>query len=141
MLGPLPAEDGGAVVKFNGDVLFKPLFKGAEVGWKWSQGLYAGQVSYPANVDAASMYASSGWGPWDPWFDAYIFIPGGGIWYSPFGWGFYSPWLAYESPFFGYGYGYGGWGYPHHFSNYREWEPRLPYVAVRLKFREALLTS
>src|SRR5271169_3861044 len=89
-----------------------------------------------ANVDAASMYPSSGWGPWglnawawDPWFDAYTFIPGDGIWYSPFGWGFYSPWLAYESPFFGYGYGYGGWRYPHHFSNFREWGSRSPYVA------------
>ena len=53
-----------------------------------------------ANVDAAGMYIAKGWGPWgfgwwganwywDPWFDAYTFIPGNGIFYSPFGWGFY----------------------------------------------------
>ena len=93
-----------------------------------------------ANVDAASMYTAGGWGLWgwanwywDPWFDAYTFLPGDGIWYSPFGWGFYSPWWVYDAPFFGYGlgygYGYGGGRYFHHFSNYREWESRSPYVA------------
>ncbi len=87
-----------------------------------------------ANVDAAS--TASGWGPWgwanwywDPWFDAYTFLPGDGIWYSPFGWGFYSPWYVFDAPFFGYGYGYGGGHYFHRFSNYRDWESRSPYVA------------
>src|SRR5579872_115110 len=95
-----------------------------------------------ANVNAAGLYASSGWGPWgfgwwgadwywDPWFSAYTFIPGDGIFYSPFGWGFYSPWLAYESPLF---YRYGGFGYGytpyyHHFStNYHNWGPGAHYV-------------
>jgi hypothetical protein len=93
-----------------------------------------------ANVDAASSYSSAGWGPWgwtgwdwDPWFDAYTFIPGDGIWYSPFGWGFYSPWWVFDAPFFGYGlgygYGYGGGRYFHHFGNYRDWESHSPYVA------------
>jgi hypothetical protein len=89
-----------------------------------------------ANVDAASMNTYAGWGPWgwagwdwDPWFDAYTFIPGDGIWYSPFGWGFCSPWWVYEAPFFGYGYGYGGERYFHHFGNYRDWESHSPYVA------------
>jgi len=86
-----------------------------------------------ANVDAARRYASYNNGPypgyygagwygtdwyWDPWFDAYTFIPGDGIFYSPFGWGFYSPWFAFTAPFYGYGYGgygYGG-GYYHHFG-------------------------
>jgi len=58
----------------------------------------------------------------------YTFVPGDGIWYSPFGWGFYSPWLAYEAPFFGYGY-YGGWHYPFRFGNYSGWAPRSPDVA------------
>ncbi len=98
-----------------------------------------------ANVNAAGLYASSGWGPWgfgwwgadwywDPWFSAYTFIPGDGIFYSPFGWGFYSPWLAYESPLFhgGYGYGYGYAPYYHHFStNYHSWGPGTHYVAGR----------
>jgi hypothetical protein len=89
-----------------------------------------------ANVDAASSYTSAGWGAWDwagwdwdPWFDAYTFIPGDGIWYSPFGWGFYSPWWVFDAPFFGYGYGYGGGRYFHHFGNYRDWESHSPYVA------------
>ena len=59
----LPAEGGGAFVGFNGDVLFKPFFKGnvgvqAEVDWKGSQGLYGGQVPYrPLFYDFNAMYA------------------------------------------------------------------------------------
>ncbi len=78
-----------------------------------------------ANVDAARRYAGgSGYSPgmwygdgwyWDPYYTAYTFIPGDGIFYDPFGWGFYSPWFA---PYWGFGYGlgfYGGYGY-HHFG-------------------------
>ena len=39
-------------------------------------------------------------GNWDPWFSCYTFIPGDGIFYSPFGWGFYSPWWAYQAPIY-----------------------------------------
>jgi hypothetical protein len=73
-----------------------------------------------ANVDMASRYAGSyGWAPglwygagwyWDPWFDAYTFLPGDGIFFNPFGWGFYSPFYAYGAPYFGIG------GYYHHFG-------------------------
>jgi hypothetical protein len=97
-----------------------------------------------ANVDAAGLYAQDGSGPWglgwwgsdwywDPWFDSFTFIPGDGIFYSPFGWGFYSPWLVSEAPFYG-GYGYGGYGNGyrpvyHHFSaNYHNWGPGTHYV-------------
>jgi uncharacterized membrane protein YgcG len=72
-----------------------------------------------ANVDAARMYTNvSGFYPnawygagwyWDPYFDAYTFIPGDGIFYSPFGWGYYSPWFVFGAPYFGYVGGY------HHF--------------------------
>jgi len=55
-----------------------------------------------ANVDAARVYIAGGpgwFGPgwyWDPLFTAYTWIPGDGIFYSPFGWGFYSPlWVSY----------------------------------------------
>jgi len=64
-----------------------------------------------ANVDAARVYFAGGpgwWGPgwyWDPFFTAYTWIPGDGIFYSPFGWGFYSPlWVSYAPyyrPFYG----------------------------------------
>ncbi len=44
-----------------------------------------------------------GWyGPgwyWDPDFDAYTFIPGSGVYYSPFGWGFYSPRAVRTAPY------------------------------------------
>jgi hypothetical protein len=73
-----------------------------------------------ANVDAAGEYiAGAGYGPgwfgagwyWDPWFDCYTFIPGEGIFYSPFGWGFYSPFWAFDAPFF-----YGEGHFHHHFD-------------------------
>jgi len=73
-----------------------------------------------ANIDSARRYAGGGgYAPalwygggwyWDPWFGAYTFIPGDGIFYSSFGWGFYSPWAVYGAPFIG------GFGYFHHFG-------------------------
>jgi len=68
-----------------------------------------------ANVDVARGYVSGyGYGPgwygggwyWNPWFSAYTFIPGEGIFYSPFGYGFYSPFWAFNAPYWGGGY----WG-------------------------------
>jgi len=69
-----------------------------------------------ANVDAARVYVSGGpgwFGPgwyWDPFFTAYTWIPGDGLFYSPFGWGFYSPfWVGY-APYYGrYPYGFAGY--------------------------------
>jgi hypothetical protein len=53
----------------------------------------------------------AGW-YWNSYWDMYGFIPGDGIWYSPFGWPFYSPWMAYGYGGYGFGgYGYGGYGY------------------------------
>ena len=44
-----------------------------------------------------------GWyGPgwyWNPWFMSYTFIPGAGMYSSPFGWHFYSPWTARSAPY------------------------------------------
>jgi hypothetical protein len=80
------------------------------------------------NVDAARTYMAGGPGwyglgwYWDPWFGAYTFIPGDGIFYSPFGWGFYSPWYVWGAPFV--------WGphYYHYFSlNYHAWGPGYHY--------------
>jgi len=73
-----------------------------------------------ANVDAAPAYiAGGGYGLgwygtgwyWDPWFSAYTFIPGDGIFYSPFGWGFYSPFFAFDAPIF-----FGDGHFHHHFD-------------------------
>jgi hypothetical protein len=88
--------------------------------FRWSA-LRSGYLS-EASIDQARVYINEGpgWiGPgwyWDPWFDAYTFIPGAGIAYSPFGWGFYSPIVVYRSPFY-YG-GYYGPGHPHSFGDF-----------------------
>jgi hypothetical protein len=126
--GPLKAQ------KFD-----KKLYEESDL-YRWSS-LRSAYLA-EANVDAAGFYAVNGWGPWglgwwgagwywDPWFAAYTFIPGDGIFFSPFGWGFYSPWWAYRAPFFGwYRYGYGR--YYHQFStNYRNWGPGPHYVEGR----------
>jgi hypothetical protein len=67
-----------------------------------------------ANAHAANLIvAGGGWyGPgwyWDPFWSGYAFLPGAGIWNSPFGWGFYSPRIAYAAPVF-YGRPYLGVG-------------------------------
>ena len=108
--------------------------------YRWSS-LRSGYLA-EANADAARIYVTNGagpWGPgwwgagwyWDPWFSAFTFIPGDGIFYSPFGWGFYSPWLVYRAPFFGYGYGFhGGVPFHHHFSSdVHNWGPGTHYAA------------
>ena len=97
--------------------------------YRWS-GLRSGYLA-EAGADQARMYVNGGAGwagtnwYWDPWFGSYTFIPGNGIFYSPFGWGFYSPFAVWGSPFFYGGYGgyygfrggyYGGGHYYHHFT-------------------------
>jgi hypothetical protein len=88
--------------------------------FRWSA-LRSGYLS-EASIDQAKVYVNEGPGwvgtgwYWDPWFDCYTFIPGAGIFYSPFGWGFYSPVVVYRSPFY-YG-GYYGYGRPHRFGDF-----------------------
>lgn len=62
-----------------------------------------------ANVNAASVYVNNGYyGPgwygagwyWSPAFGVYTFVPGDGVFYSPFGWGFFSPLVVFRSPLF-----------------------------------------
>jgi len=86
--------------------------------FRWSA-LRSGYLS-EASADVARIYVNQGpgWvGPgwyWDPWFSTYTFIPGAGVFYSPFGWAYYSPFAVYRSPFY-----YGGyWGRPHRFGEY-----------------------
>jgi hypothetical protein len=61
-----------------------------------------------ANVDRArdhegGYWYGAGW-DWDPYYSAYTFIPGDGIFYSPFGWGFYSPFDVGFAPIFFFGH-------------------------------------
>jgi hypothetical protein len=100
--------------------------------YRWSS-LRSAYVA-EASSDAAPGYLAGGWGDWygggwigsgwywNPWFSCYTFIPGDGIFYSPFGWGFYSPFLAYEAPV------YFGGRYYHHFGNDNHaWGPGAHY--------------
>ena len=41
-------------------------------------------------VGGGPYWDGPGW-YWNPYWDMYGFVPGDGIWYSPFGWPFYSP--------------------------------------------------
>jgi hypothetical protein len=79
-----------------------------------------------ANQDEAPNYVQGGlfydgW-YWNPWFNCYTFIPGNGIFYSPFGWGFYSPWYVDAGPFYNYG------RYYRHFDrDFHSWGPGPHY--------------
>jgi hypothetical protein len=76
----------------------------AEASMQSAQNVFVGGGAY---------WDGPGW-YWNPYWAMYGFIPGDGIWYSPFGWPFYSPWVAYG--FGGYGFGFrGGYGYGHGF--------------------------
>ena len=44
-------------------------------------------------VGGSPYWYGPGW-YWNPYWAMYGFIPGDGIWYSPFGWPFYSPWVV-----------------------------------------------
>jgi hypothetical protein len=99
--------------------------------YQWSQGrsgfLAEANVGVAqAYVPGAAYYGLSPWNGdgwyWNPWYSAYTFIPGDGIFFSPFGWGFYSPILVYRAPiriYPGYGhafaagfqYGHGAFGH------------------------------
>jgi hypothetical protein len=61
-----------------------------------------------ANVDRAQVYQMGNWygagWDWDPYYSCYTFIPGDGIFYSPFGWGFYSPFDVGFAPIFFFGH-------------------------------------
>jgi hypothetical protein len=63
-----------------------------------------------ANVEMASTYYGGyGWAPspwigtgwyWDPWYSAYTWLPGDGLFWNPFGFGFYSPIFVSRAPIF-----------------------------------------
>ena len=84
--------------------------------YKWSslRSEYLGQ----ANVNLASEYAGAssfypGW-YWAGVPYGYTWLPGNGLFWSPFGYGFYSPYYIYGGGpiyggYYGRGYGYGGY--------------------------------
>lgn len=87
---------GGRELSLNSDSALKAekfdKKKNEDDFYNWSA--LRSEYESEANVDVARIvpvgYGGPGWF-WDPWFSAYTFVPGNGIFYSPFGWGFYSP--------------------------------------------------
>lgn len=93
--------------------------------YRWNS-LRSGYLS-EASVSAARTYVGEGPGVyrpgwngfgwyWDPYFGAFTFLPGEGIFYGGFGWGFYSPFAVYGSPFFyhpGIPHAFGAYHYPY----------------------------
>jgi len=67
-----------------------------------------------ANIELANTYYGGyGWAPspwigsgwyWDPWYSAYTWLPGDGLFWNPFGFGFYSPLFVVRAPFFAGGF-------------------------------------
>jgi hypothetical protein len=87
----------------------KDAFKNDEL-YKWSdlRSSYlaeanADQARYIVNNYGGPGWFGAGW-YWDPFFASYTFIPGDGIFYSPFGWGYYSPFYVVGAPYYGYPY-------------------------------------
>jgi hypothetical protein len=72
----------------------------AEASMQSARTIFAGGGAY---------WDGPGW-YWNPYWDMYGFIPGDGIWFSPFGWPYYSPWVAYGGGFYGGGFYGHGWG-------------------------------
>jgi uncharacterized membrane protein YgcG len=62
------------------------------------------QPPAPAYGAAPAYSYGPGWyGPgwyWDPYYATYTWVPGAGLYYSPFGFGFYSPFVIYRTPLF-----------------------------------------
>jgi hypothetical protein len=61
-------------------------------------------------VSNPSWFYGTGW-YWNPYFNSWAFVPGGGYFYSPFGFGFYSPayWGVYGRGIIARGYFGGGY--------------------------------
>jgi hypothetical protein len=104
--------------------------------YRWSslRSSYLAEANYnEAPYYAGGPYFAPGWF-WNSWYGCYTWIPGGGVFYSPFGWGFYSPAFFYGRPFFGFGYGF-GYGYPYAYGGayYHHFGPgyRPGYGVVR----------
>ena len=94
--------------------------------YRWSS--LRSSYTAEANVDRAQTYTMGGWyapgWDWDPYFSCYTFIPGDGIFYSPFGWGFYSPFFVGWAPIGYYG------RYYHHFGpDWHRWGGSDHYIA------------
>lgn len=111
---------GGREVALNGELVKPQKFdrdsaKDDLYNWSSLRSQYLGE----ANANLAESYAASssfypGW-YWAGWPYGYTWLPGNGLFWSPFGYGFYSPYYIraygpgfYGSPYGWYGRPYGG---------------------------------
>jgi hypothetical protein len=62
-------------------------------------------------VDNGGWYGG-GW-YWNPWFSSYAWVPGNGMFWSPFGYGYYSPFAVWAVPVYGYRGGFYRGGFRH----------------------------
>lgn len=80
-------------------------------GWSNLRSEYEAEASMQSArnifVGGGAYWDGPGW-YWNPYWAMYGFIPGDGIWYSPFGWPFYSPWVVYSAGWYGGFHGYVG---------------------------------
>jgi hypothetical protein len=117
------ALKGGRELNVESDAALKPtkFNKKKDVDDFYNWNALRSEYASEANVQVAGAVPAGftpGW-LWDPWFSAYTFVPGNGIFYSPFGWGFYSPaWIGYAPVYYGVPYGYyrPGVGHPHYLA-------------------------
>jgi hypothetical protein len=94
----------------------KKAFEDDMYRWSSLRSAYLGE----ANIEMArTYYGGTGWAPepwigagwyWDPWFSAYTWLPGDGLFWSPFGFGFYSPLVVFRAPFIGGFHGFHNFG-------------------------------
>jgi hypothetical protein len=111
----------GHLLSMNGDFKVARFDKNKDTDelYLWSR--HRSEYLAMANVSAAkslrdsgTSWSSSNW-YWNPYFDMFTFIPGRGVYMSPFGYAFWSPFTVYSylySPYSYYGNGsyYGGGG-------------------------------
>jgi hypothetical protein len=75
--------------------------------YAWSS-LRSEYVAEASMQSAGTLVAAGpGWGYgagwyWNPWWDMYSFVPGYGVFYSPFGYPFFSPGFVYAAPYYGF---------------------------------------
>src|SRR5712664_2065221 len=80
--------------KFNKDQIQDDLYR-----WSSLRSSYLAEANFDQAQDYQVGTYRGGW-DWDPYYGAYTFVPGDGIFYSPFGWGFYSPYDVGFAPIF-----------------------------------------
>ena len=85
--------------------------KSADELYRWSAAR-DGYLAQANEATARNVYVSGGWGgwgpgwAWNPYFDTWAWLPGDGLFWSPFGYPFFSPGYVVYAPYYGFGRGY-----------------------------------